>query len=336
MLRVTREQREHLEDELLSPSATRSAASKGREVDEAPDPLRTAFERDRDRIIHSNAFRRLKHKTQVFIAPEGDHVVTRLTHTMNVAQVGRSIARALGCNEPLTEAICLGHDLGHAPFGHTGEPALSPYMGTDANGEPREWLHAFQSVRIVRKLEPLNLTHEVRHDMFASSWRNDEPITVEGWICRYADRIAYLAHDAQDALRSGDLSRDQVPGAFVEVFGEPGAPWIRSMIRMVVDHSHEAGEVGMAPEHLEVMHELRDFMFRTVYLRPESAEQSRRAIRIIRDLVDHFAEHVDQIPESYSLEDDPPVQRAVDYVAGMTDRYAMRTWDALFRPRGAF
>ncbi len=329
--RRTREQREAEEDERLAPAATRSRDTRGREVEEEPDPFRTAFERDRDRIIHSKAFRRLKHKTQVFIAPEGDHVVTRLTHTMNVAQVGRSLATALGCNEALAEAICLGHDLGHAPFGHTGEPALSKYMEGD-----REWLHAFQSVRIVRKLEPLNLTHEVRHDIFASSWRNDEPITPEGWICRYADRIAYLAHDAQDAIRSGDLDRDEIPQEAIDAFGEPGSPWISSMIHAVVDHSHDTGQVAMDPERLEVMHRLRTFMFDRVYLRPDSQRQAARAIRVIRDLVEHFAEHPDQIPATYFLPDDPPLQQAVDYVAGMTDRYAMRMHDEHFRPTGAF
>ncbi len=331
-IRRTREEREKLERELLSPLATCSADTRGREAEEEPDPFRTAFERDRDRIIHSKAFRRLKHKTQVFIAPEGDHIVTRLTHTLNVAQVGRSLANALGCNEALAEAICLGHDLGHAPFGHTGEPALSQYLG----GPDDEWLHAFQSVRIVRKLEPLNLTHEVLHDIFASSWRNDEPITAEGWICRYADRIAYLAHDAQDAMRAGVLKRDEVPQPVLDRFGEPGAPWIKSMIDAVVDNAVEVGRVAMADDDLAIMNQLRDFMFRHVYLRPESQAQANRAIRIIRDLVDHFAENIDQIPVGYALPDDPPVQQAVDYVAGMTDRYAMRTWERLFLPRGAF
>ncbi|MFT5223606.1 MAG: dGTPase [Glaciecola sp.] len=332
-----REQREAEEDARLAPAGARSAQSRGRERDEAPDPLRTAYERDRDRILHSKAFRRLKHKTQVFIAPEGDHVVTRLTHTLNVAQVGRSLANALGCNESLTEAICLGHDLGHAPFGHTGEPALTPFMGTsEATGQPNEWLHAVQSVRIVRKLEPLNLTHEVRHDMFASSWRNDEPITAEGWICRYADRIAYLAHDAQDAMRAGVLRREQIPAEVIATFGEPGAPWISAMIAAVVDCSTQTGEVAMADDALQVMHALRDFMFQTVYLRPESKDQSRKAIRVIRDLVEHFADHTGDIPVGYALPDDPQVQQAVDYVAGMTDRYAIRTHETLFRPRGAF
>ncbi len=331
-IRRDREAREAAEREFLSPLATCAADTKGRETPEAPDAFRTAFERDRDRIVHSKAFRRLKHKTQVFIAPEGDHIVTRLTHTLNVAQVGRSLANALGCNEALAEAICLGHDLGHAPFGHTGEPALSKYMG----GPDDEWLHALQSVRIVRKLEPLNLTHEVLHDMYASSWRNDEPITAEGWICRYADRIAYLAHDAQDAMRAGVLKRDEIPQPVLDRFGEPGAPWIKSMIVAVVDHSVESGRVAMSEDDLAVMNQLRDFMFRHVYLRPESKAQAERAIRVIRDLVEHFADNVEQIPVGYALPDDPNVQQAVDYVAGMTDRYAMRRHEELFRPRGAF
>ncbi|MDX1659699.1 MAG: HD domain-containing protein, partial [Nitriliruptorales bacterium] len=203
MRRRTREVREEEEERLLSPIATRASQSKGREHDEEPDPYRTCFERDRDRILHSKVFRRLKHKTQVFLNPEGDHFVTRLTHTQQVAQVGRSIANALALNEPLAEAICLGHDIGHSPFGHSGEDVLGRFMPGG------EWQHAIQGARIARKLEPMNLTWEVLDGIRASSWKNDPPpATPEGYVCRFADRIAYLAHDAQDAMRAGVLRRD--------------------------------------------------------------------------------------------------------------------------------
>jgi dGTPase len=211
--RRDREDRE-AEEERLSPTATRSTQSRGRVTPEQPDEFRTAFERDRDRIIHSKAFRRLKHKTQVFLNPEGDHFVTRLTHTMQVTQVARSLANALALNEPLTEAIALGHDVGHSPFGHTGEEALSPYF------DPDEWHHAAQSVRIFEVLEDQNLTWEVRDGIRAHSWKIDPPPhTPEAFCVRFADRIAYLAHDALDALRGGVLDRDDFPASVLARFG---------------------------------------------------------------------------------------------------------------------
>ena len=200
-----RDEIELLEESELAPGAARAAASKGRDRFEEHDPRRTAFDRDRDRILHSKAFRRLKHKTQVFINPEDDHYVTRLTHTLQVTQIGRSLARYLSLNETLTEAICLGHDVGHSPFGHTGEEALSEYLG-------RDWIHSEQSVRIFNVLEPLNLTWEVLDGVRSHPWRIDPPpTTYEGRLCRYSDRIAYLAHDVQDALRAGVLTRDDMP-----------------------------------------------------------------------------------------------------------------------------
>ena len=333
-LRRTREDRERDEQDRLAPAATTATASKGREHDEEPDPYRTVFERDRDRILHAKAFRRLKHKTQVFINPDGDHFVTRLTHTLQVAQVGRALARALGLNETLTEAICLAHDIGHSPFGHTGEEALTPYakqLGSPAG----EWLHSIQSVRVVRKLEPLNLTHEVRDGLRAHSWRIDPPPeTPEGDCCRYADRIAYLAHDALDAMRAGVIERDHLPSTCIEVFGEPGREWIHTMITAVIEESVAAGTVNMHPTVLDAMHELRDFMFEHVYLRPEAREQGAKAITVIRDLVDWFSEQPEQIPDGYADAADEPLQQAVDHVAGMSDAYALRTHDELFRPAG--
>ncbi len=326
----TREVRERLEYDHLSPSATKAAEARPRDVAEPEDAYRTAFERDRDRILHSKAFRRLKHKTQVFLNPEGDHFVTRLTHTLQVAQVGRSIAVALGLNEALTEAICLGHDIGHAPFGHTGEDALTPYV-------EGEWQHAIHGVRVVEKLEPLNLTVEVRDGISQSSWKNDPPpFTPEGTICRYADRIAYLAHDVQDAIRAGVLTPDALPSRFTDTFGEPGRAWIESMVTIVIRSSIEAGEVTMEARKLQTMHDLRTWMFDNVYLRPEARAQAARAVRVIQDLVEWFAERPELIPDNYRLPESSALQAAVDYVAGMSDKFAMSLHDERFRPAGLY
>lgn len=334
--RRTREDRIRDEHQLLAPAATKSDETRGRERAQDEDPYRTAFERDRDRILHSKAFRRLKHKTQVFLNPEGDHYVTRLTHTLQVAQVGRSIAVGLGLNEPLAEAICLGHDLGHSPFGHTGEEALSPFMAT--LGAPMgEWQHAIQSVRIVRKLEPLNLTWETLDGIRGSSWRNDPPpATPEGMVCRFADRIAYLAHDALDAMRAGVLERDAIPEAVLQTFGEPGRDWIHSMVTGVIEGSEAAGELTMPDNQLEQFHTLRAFMFSDVYLRHDAEVQRQKAIRLITNLVEYFSEHPDEIPVGYALDGDHPMQQAVDYVAGMSDSYALSVHDRLFRPKGLY
>jgi dGTPase len=325
--RCAREERERQELTLLAPSATLSRDSRGRRVPEAPDDHRTAFERDRDRILHSKAFRRLKHKTQVFMNPEGDHFVTRLTHTLNVTQIGRSIARSLSLNEPLAEAVCLGHDVGHSPFGHTGEDALSEFIDG-------EWRHSDQSVRIFEVLEPLNLTLEVIDGIKAHPWKVEQgPSTPEGAVVRFADRIAYLAHDAEDALRAGVLDRADFPDDAIATFGEPGRQWIETMIDGVVDESLRRGELAMADDMLEVMHDLRAFMFERVYLRPEMEPQRRRAKEIVRGLVEYFLAHPDEIPESYRHDDSTLLVQVIDYVAGMTDRFAIRAHDTLFRPQ---
>lgn len=317
----TRSDIEAWEAQHLSPAATRSTATRGRIDAEDPDPRRTPFEQDRDRIIHSKAFRRLKHKTQVFMNPDGDHFVTRLTHTLQVTQIGRALARYLGLNEPLAEAICLGHDVGHSPFGHTGEDALTPYV-------EGEWHHAAQSVRIFEVLEPLNLTWEVRDGIRAHSWKIDPPpATPEGYCCRFADRIAYLTHDVEDAVRAGVITHDDLPAVAVSTFGQPGSAWIDSMIDAVVDESIRTGSVVMAPDALEAMNELRDFMFERVYLRPEVEDQRERAITIIRTLADHYLEHPEEIPDSYVADDASTLTRAIDYVSGMTDRFAIRDWE---------
>jgi dGTPase len=325
-LRRQRLERENLENDLLAPAGTRSANSKGREIPEDPDEYRTAFQRDRDRIVHTKAFRRLKHKTQVFINPEGDHFVTRLTHTLQVTQIGRSMAVALGLNEDLTEAICLGHDVGHSPFGHTGEEALTPYVGHD-------WLHSAHSVRVLSLLEPQNLTFEVIDGIRAHSWRVDPPpSTPEGYLCRYADRIAYLTHDVADAIRAGILGLSEVPPAALHRFGSTSREWINQMIRAVIDHTVASGSVGMDDETMAVMHELRQFMFDNVYLRREAEEQKQRAITVISNLVDHFIRNPDEVPEGTTAEGSEPTTAAIDFVAGMTDRYALQTHDRLFRP----
>jgi dGTPase len=326
-VRRTRRDAEELEERLLAPGATRSVNSRGRAVPEDPDPWRTAFERDRDRILFTKAFRRLKHKTQVFMNPEGDHYVTRLTHTLKVTQIGRAIARYLGLNEALAEAVCLGHDVGHSPFGHTGEEALSEFVDG-------EWRHSDQSVRIFEVLEPLNLTWEVTDGIRSHPWKVERgAATSEGTIVRYADRIAYLTHDAEDALRAGVLSRADFPENAIAAFGEPGRDWIAAMIDAVVEESLRAGRVVMDADRLEVLHELRAFMFERVYLRPEMEPQRRRAQQIVRELTEYLLLHPGEIPGTYRHDDADTLTQVIDYVAGMTDRFAIRVHDRLFRPR---
>lgn len=311
---------------MLGANATKSSESVGRAVYEEPDEYRTAFERDRDRIVYTKAFRRLKHKTQVFLNPDGDHFVTRMTHTIHVNQVGRAMARALGLNEDLTEAICLAHDVGHSPFGHTGEDAISPLIGED-------WLHSAHGVRTLELLEPQNLSHEVLDGIRAHSWKVDPPPeTPEGWICRYADRIAYLTHDVSDALRAGVLQYHDIPVKALTTFGATSREWIGSMITAVVQTSHQQGKVMMDEDRLTVMGELRDFMFERVYLSPTAEDQKEKAILVIQDLIGHYDQHPDDVPDSYTTPEADNLTRAIDYVAGMTDRFALNTHDRIFRP----
>lgn len=313
--RRTRAVREHAE-QALAPLATRSADSAGRARPERPDPYRTAFERDRDRILHAKAFRRLKRKTQVFLDPQGDHVVTRLTHTLQVTQVARALAAALGLNETLAEAIALGHDVGHSPFGHIGEDALSPYV-------EGEWHHAAQSVRILTVLEDKNLSAEVLDGIRAHSWKIDPPPgTPEGECVRYADRIAYLSHDAEDSIRSGLLIETELPALARKRFGHPGSAMVGSMIDAVIEHSLDGERVAMSPEDLAVMTDLRTFMFDRVYFSDHLGARKSEAIRIIRDLVDLHVAQPDLLPETYRDVDADPLTHAIDYVAGMTDRFA--------------
>jgi dGTPase len=326
---VTRDQRE-VREQQLSILACRSSDTRGRARSEAPDPYRTEFERDRDRVLHSKAFRRLKHKTQVFINPEGDHFVTRMSHTLQVTQVGRALAVALGLNEVLTEAICLAHDCGHTPFGHTGEAALSEYV------DGAEWLHSEQGVRIFEVLEPCNLTWEVLDGIRAHTWRvKPPPHTAEGWVCRFADRIAYLNHDLHDALRAGVMTAAEVPQEIVESLGPiDGRSWINVMVEAVISESCKRGRISMDGAVMLAMKRFREFMFERVYLRPEAEAQARRARVVIHQLVEHLLAHPEIIPDSYRIQDAEPLTQVLDYVAGMTDRYALNLHDQLFRPRG--
>jgi len=323
----TRELAEVREAIDLAPGATRSSATRGRGSAEEPDAWRTPFERDHDRILHSKAFRRLKHKTQVFMNPEGDHFVTRMTHTLQVTQIGGAIARALSLNVALAEAVGLGHDVGHSPFGHTGEDALSEFVDG-------EWRHSDQSVRIFEVLEPLNLTFEVLEGIKTHPWKVEEKATThEGNIVRFSDRIAYLAHDALDALRADILTPSGFPDDVLRAFGEPGREWVRTMVQSVIDESYRQNAIAMEPTVLEAMHTLRAYMFEHVYLRPSAETQRRRAQQIVRDLVTYYLEHTDEIPESYRHDEADDLTQVMDYVAGMTDRYAISTHDELFRPR---
>jgi len=311
----TREVRETAEVGLAA-AATRSSTSAGRARAEEPDEFRTAFERDRDRILHTKAFRRLKHKTQVFLNPEGDHFVTRLTHTLQVTQVARSLAAALGLNEDLAEAIALGHDVGHSPFGHIGEDALSPYV----NGG---WHHAAQSVRIFEVLEDKNLSVEVLDGIRAHSWKiSPPPATPEGACVRYADRIAYLSHDALDAVRAGLLVEADFPADVRARFGHPGSEMVGSMIVAVVSNSLLGDAVTMSAADLDVMSDFRDFMFERVYFSDHHLDRKAKAITIIRDLVDIHHAKPDLMPSSYRDHGTDSLSQAVDYVAGMTDRFA--------------
>ncbi len=321
--RRDRETFEAIERRELAPGATFAAGSGNRVDLESPDHFRTAFEVDRDRILFSKAFRRLKHKTQVFMNPEGDHYVTRLTHTLKVTQIGRAISRRLGLNEALTEAACLGHDVGHSPFGHAGEDALTEFVDG-------EWLHAEQSTRIFEVLEPINLTREVLDSIRAHPWKVPiGPLTPEGSIVRFADRIAYLAHDAEDAMRAGVLEKHDFPQTGINRFGPPGQAWIGPMVDAVVEESLCTSKIGMDDTSLIVMNEIRDFMFERVYLRAEMEPPLLRAQKIVRNLVEHFLMHPSELPDTYLHKDADILTQVIDYVAGMTDRFAVRSHDRI-------
>ncbi|NQW23264.1 MAG: deoxyguanosinetriphosphate triphosphohydrolase [SAR202 cluster bacterium] len=338
-------QRLEAQEENLSPYASRSSKSLGRERPETPSPLRTEFQRDRDRIIHTNAFRRLKHKTQVFLAPSGDHYVTRLTHTLEVAQVGRTIARALNLNEDLVEAMSYGHDLGHTPFGHLGEETLDQVY-------PPGFTHSAQSLRIVEQLakegEGLNLTGEVRQGIISHSKprgdfldiKLEESLTLEAQILRLADSVAYLNHDIADAIRAGMLKVEDLPKRANQVLGTTHAERANALITGIVQESWPVS--GLASEPLEdkpmiamdaetrdAMMELREYMFQNIYLPLGKTQQSAVGREVVKLLYYHFVENAEQIPPPYFGPGADPERAAIDYVSGMTDHYAIRQAEKL-------
>ncbi|MEW6546115.1 MAG: deoxyguanosinetriphosphate triphosphohydrolase [Bacillota bacterium] len=325
-----REATEELEERILSPRATLSSRSRGRLRPEEPCPVRTAFQRDRDRIIHSKAFRRLKHKTQVFIAPEGDHYRTRLTHTLEVAQIARTIARGLRLNEDLTEAIALGHDLGHTPFGHAGEDVLQAV-------HPGGFRHNEQGLRVVDVLENggrgLNLTWEVR-DGILCHVPDREPSTPEGQVVQLADRIAFLNHDIDDAIRGGVLAPGDLPRSCLEVLGRTHSERIATMVRDVIHTSWDSDRVGMSASIAEATEELHRFMFARVYTDQARAKREEaRARRMLEMLYRHYLEHPEEMYEGAGPPPGEDVARAVcDYVAGMTDRFAITQYCRTFLP----
>ncbi len=313
-----RKWRETNERITLSSNAMLSENSKGRLSHEENDEFRTIFERDRDRIIHSKAFRRLKHKTQVFINPDGDHFITRMTHTLNVTQVGRSISKTLGLNPDLTEAICLGHDVGHSPFGHTGEEILNEM-------HPNGWSHSENSVKIFSKIENLNLSVETIDGIEKHPWRyTEKPSTQEGMICRFADRIAYLSHDVEDALRANVIKISDIPNKITKELGTPGKQWINSLISGIFKASN-SNELIMDSEIGEIMNELREFMFENVYLRKETNDQRKECKNIVQTLVEYFMENKNELPKNY-IQSEDDIENSIDYVAGMTDRFAISTF----------
>ena len=316
-----RKWRETNERITLSSNAMLSENSKGRLSHEEHDEFRTIFERDRDRIIHSKAFRRLKHKTQVFINPDGDHFITRMTHTLNVTQVGRSISKTLGLNPDLTEAICLGHDVGHSPFGHTGEEILNEM-------HPDGWSHSENSVKIFSKIENLNLSVETINGIEKHPWRyTEKPSTQEGMICRFADRIAYLSHDVEDALRANVIKISDIPNKITKELGTPGKQWINSLISGIFKASN-TNELIMDSEIGEIMNELREFMFENVYLRKETNDQRKECKNIVQTLVEYFIENKNELPKNY-IQSEDDIENSIDYVAGMTDRFAISTFEKI-------
>jgi len=328
-----RQERERMEEAMLSPRAVKSAESRGREYDEPECEVRTAFQRDRDRIIHSKAFRRLKGKTQVFIAPEGDHYRTRMTHTLEVAQIARTAARALRLNEDLTEAIALGHDLGHTPFGHAGEKVLSALC----DGGFR---HNEQSLRVVEKLERyrpeyagLNLTVEVR-DGIVHHTGDQLPFTLEGQIVRLSDRIAYINHDIDDAIRGGILKEEDLPKEPIRVLGKGRSQRIDRMVKDLIYTSRGQDRIAMSAEVHEAMMALRTFLFENVYIGSAAKTEEKKVDKMLEHLYQYYLEHSEELPQDWYRDDAEGISRwIIDYIAGMTDRYAIKEYTNLFLPR---
>lgn len=327
---TVREQTQLFERQMLSHRAALSENTRGRAAPLEECPIRTPFQRDRDRIIHCKAFRRLMHKTQVFLSPEGDHYRTRLTHTMEVSQVARSIARALRLNEDLTEAIALGHDLGHTPFGHCGEQILNEIC-------PMGFVHALQSVRVVERLENsgqgLNLTWEVRNGIACHSNGGAAAATWEGRVVRFADKIAYMNHDVDDAVRAGVLREDEIPWNIRYKLGRTKGERITSMVMSLVENS--TTDVQMSPEVQGLYQELREFLFTTVYTNPQAKQEESKVKNIIEGLYHYFVMNPHKLPEEYlAVLDKEGLNRAVcDYLSGMSDRYAISLFETLFIPK---
>ena len=316
------------EGEYLWELATPSYPAR-RAVEEPDSEVRTPFQRDRDRIVHSKAFRRLKHKTQVFIAPEGDHYRTRLTHTIETCCIARTVARALGLNEDLTEAIGFGHDLGHPPFGHIGEEVLDQALRERGRDGFR---HNAHSLRVVEVLERdgrgLNLTEQVR-DGILNHTGPTKPATLEGRVVRLVDRVAYINHDIDDAVRAGILDESDLPQQEIELLGETGAARIDTLVRDIVETSRERGDIAQSDEIAGAMLRLRKFMFDRVYLGPEARSEHDRVHRTLKGLFEHYLEHPEQVPGDGGDDD---LQRVTDYVAGMTDRFAINSFKRLALP----
>jgi dGTPase len=312
----------------LSPLAMPSYPA-NRERPEAECGLRTPFQRDRDRIVHCKAFRRLKHKTQVFVAPEGDHYRTRLTHTLEVTGISRTVARALRLNEDLTEAIGLGHDVGHPPFGHIGEDVLDR-SGRERFG--RGFRHNEHSLRVVSVLEGLNLTDPVRDGILRHSSGAGEPATLEGKIVRLVDRIAYINHDIDDALRAGVLEPADLPVEELAILGPTGSARIDALVHDLVEHSAVAGDIVQGERVGRAMLRLRSFMFERVYLGPRARTEHAKIERVLQGLFAYFCEHPEELPEDTVGASEE--ERVIDYLAGMTDRFAIRAWTDRFVPQG--
>lgn len=340
-----RERTEEIERRTLSPFAVKSVESKGRQVWEPPCSIRTCFQRDRDRIVHSKAFRRLKHKTQVFLIPEGDHFRTRLTHTLEVAQIARTVARALALNEDLTEAIALAHDLGHTPFGHGGEEALREILRPIF--PPDGFNHNEQSLRVVDVLEGresgrgLNLTWEVR-DGILNHTGSRMPSTLEAQVVKIADRIAYINHDIDDALRGGILREEDLPAECLEILGRKHSQRINTMVRDVVESSWGKAEIRMSPGVEQATNALRRYLFENVYIGSLAKREEEKAKRMIQHLFDFYRRHPEELytqdPQSQefckTVIETEGLERAIcDYIAGMTDRFAISVYERLFVPR---
>ena len=327
-LREQTQQRE----ELLAPCACRSAQSRGRQRPEEECSVRTPFQRDVDRIVYSKAFRRLKHKTQVFLQPEGDHYRTRMTHTLEVTRIARTIARALNLNEDLTEAIALGHDLGHTPFGHAGERALDKLM-------PGGFAHYKQSVRVVERLEKngegLNLTWEVRNGILCHT-KGEPAATLEGQVVRLADHIAYINHDIEDALRGGIIYPMDIPLEVSSVLGFTHGTRIDTLVQDAIQASQGQAEIRQTPEVGEAMQTLRAFMFDSVYTNPLAKGEEGKAQDMLRMLFDYYRSNPDELPDDFqSIRAEEGVERAVcDYIAGMTDPFAVERFKELYIPMG--